>query len=264
MPLPGGFMLQMRPRVFAVVTATSILYLTGLPDAQATAPTAQDVDVYTSLCRIGSEATGTLTAEIGAVSRRILAGQLKLAASDLQDSFPGIKNEQNRLLALQSFQDCMYRYVDRFHLAASAAKSDGATTAASSVVLDPAVPPERRREIVYLASELESFKGKMAAVARSLPETYYDKRDSSQKRPRDDARMFGLADYRRYKPFEASGGGLNFAEATNNDLALLCSAYGDEVQQYQSFAMAYYPLSLPQYNVTGETLRLCEAARRGR
>lgn len=256
-------MLEMQPRVCAAAMATSLLCLIGSPDARAAAPSAQDVDVYTSLCRIGSQVTGTLTAEIGAVSRRILAGQAKLAASGLQDSFPGINNEQNRLLALQSFQDCMYRYVDRFHPAAGAPKPEGGS-ASTPVLLDPAIPPERRREIVYLASELASFKGKMAAVTRSLPETYYDTRDSRQKRPRDDARLFGLVDYQRYRPFEASGGGLSFAEATNNDLALLCSAYGDEVQQYQSFAMDYYPLKLPQYNMTGETRRVCDAARRGR
>lgn len=70
----------------------------------ATPPNEQDVDTYSSLCKIGSQST----LESGAglklnlrefIARRILAGEGKLSASKLQDEFPGIRDEKNRLLA---------------------------------------------------------------------------------------------------------------------------------------------------------------------
>ena len=114
----------------------------------AAPPTSQDVDVYSSLCKIGSQTTVAVSGELGAISRRILAGEGRLSASKLQDEFPGIRDEKNRLLALQSFQDCMYRYVEKFHTAS------GGTESTVQIVMSPGVAAERRREIVYLANEL--------------------------------------------------------------------------------------------------------------
>ena len=62
--------------------------------ALAAPPTSQDVDVYSSLCKIGSQTTVVVSGELGAISRRILAGEGKLSASKLQDEFPGIRDEK--------------------------------------------------------------------------------------------------------------------------------------------------------------------------
>lgn len=251
-------------RHLAVITAAAGLLLCSRPFAAT--PTAQDVDVYSSLCKIGSETTfgvaGELGAILGAIARRILAGEAKLSASKLQDEFPGIRDEKNRLLALQSFQDCMYRYVERFHAAAGSAQP--ARSSGASVIVGPNVSAERRREIVFLANELESFKQKMSKGLAAVPATFYDKRDSTEKRPREDQRLIGLADFSRYKAFQAASGGLDFSNATNNDIVILCDTYGDEVAAYHAFNRQYHPLGLPAYSSTNEVRRICGAAARGR
>lgn len=52
----------------------------------------------------------------------------------------------------------MYRYVDKFHLGVVPA----AASSRASPIVGPGIPNERRREMVYLANELDSFKQKMA------------------------------------------------------------------------------------------------------
>lgn len=246
-------------RILSLVLAAAGLASPG--GAAAAPPSQQDVDIYASLCRIGAQTTVAAGAELGlgAIARRILSGEAKLSASKLQDEFPGIKDEKNRLHALQAFQDCMYRYVERFH-------TNGATSSAgrATAVVAPDISTERRREIVYLANELDAFKRKMEKSLAALPATFYDKRDSTEKRPRDDARLVGLADFSRYKAFQAAGGGLDFSNATNNDLAILCNTYGDEINAYKAFARQYLPLGLPPYAATDEVRRICAAAARGR
>jgi hypothetical protein len=226
--------------------------------ARAAAPTSQDVDVYSSLCKIGSQTTVVVSGELGVIARRILAGEGKLSASKLQDEFPGIRDERNRLLALQSFQDCMYRYVEKFHIAQSGTKST------SVAAVNPQVSTERRREIVYLANELESFKQKMEKAIASVPGTFYDKRDSTDKRPREDSRLVGLADFSRYKAFQSASGGLDFSNATNNDIVILCNTYASEIAEYGAFGRQYQPLGLPPYGSSGEVRRICVSAARGR
>lgn len=224
----------------------------------AVPPTVPDVDVYSALCKIGSQTTVVVAGEIGAISRRILAGEAKLSASKLQDEFPGIRDEKNRLLALQSFQDCIYRYIDRFHPAVDSPQ------VRPNVNVSPNIPAERRREIVYLANELDSFKGKMARAIAAVPTSIYDKRDSTERKPKDDPRLMGLSDYSRYRAFEASSGGLDFSGATNNDLTILCNTYGDEIEAYKAFIRQYKQFALPPYAPTGEVRRICRAAEIGR
>ena len=224
-------------------------------------PTPRDVDVYASLCKIGSQTSVAISGELGVISRRLMAGDAKLSASKLQDEFPGTRDEKIRLAAILSVQDCMYRYVERFHLAANSS-STGSGPSAS--IIDPGVPVERRREIVFLANELESFKLKMSKAISMIPTTFYDKRDSTERKPKDDPRLIGLADFSRYKAFQSASGGLDFSNATNNDLALLCSTYTDEINAYKAILRQYPPLGLPAYAPTGEAARICTSAIRGR
>lgn len=246
----------------ATLCLTTALFTLAASPVAAAPPNAQDVDVYSSLCKIGSQSTVVVSGELGAISRRILAGEAKLSASKLQDEFPGIRDEKNRLLALQSFQDCMYRYVGKFHFSVGSGAPSVPETA--TAVLNPGVSSERRREIVYLANELDTFKAKMSAAIESIPATMYDKRDSLEKKPKDDLRLVGLADFSRYKAFASASGGLDFSNATNNDLAILCNTYSDEIGQYRSFIKQYAALRLPGYASTNEVRRICKSAARGR
>jgi len=240
----------------SIITAASLM-CAPLP-AISSPPSVSDVDIYSSLCKIGSQTTVAVSAELGLIGRRILAGEGALSASSLKDEFPGIRDENNRLLALQSYQDCMYRYVRIWN-----APSSSPSTVESSVV-GPTVSPERRREIVYLANELETFKRKMEQTISALPQTMYDKRDSTDKRPKDDARLVGLGDYSRYKAFQSASGGLDFTSASNSDLTLLCTTFEAEVRAYGAFRSQYRPLGLPDYDPTKEFRRICTAAKRGR
>jgi hypothetical protein len=287
-------------RVAPIAVASGIALIAALPQpSHAAPPTEKDVDTYSQLCKIGSQSTlgVSLTADLAVIARRILAGEAKLSGSKIQDEFPGIRDEKNRLLALQSFQDCMYRYVERFHPAvaavapppvqvptpvvppkpsAPAPPSSGGPrppsppqqapvqvkTDASPV--GPTVAPERRREIVFLANELDTFKQKMGRAIAAVPQTFYDKRDSTEKMPRGDHRLVGLADFTRYKAFQSATGGLDFSNATNNDIALLCSTYTSEILDYYHFSRQYQTLALPRYDATGEARRICHAAGRGR
>ena len=242
----------------ALPRAAAIAIVIASKSALSAPPSSHDVDVYSSLCKIGSQTTVVVSGELGAISRRILAGEGKLSASKLQDEFPGIRDEKKRLLALQSFQDCMYRYVDKFHMTSSG------TNSSVNVAMSPGVPTERRREIVYLANELEAFKTRMASVVSSLPASFYDRRDSKDKKPREDSRLIGLSDFSRYKAFQSASGGLDFSNATNGDIVILCTTYSSEMAEYNAFSKQYKPLSLPPYGSSAEVKRICTSAARGR
>ena len=228
--------------------------------ALAVPPTQKDVDIYSSLCKIGSQATVAMAGEgeIGSIGRRILGGEAKLSASKLQDEFPGIANENNRLIALQSYQDCMYRYIERFH----SPESNSVLT--KEIIIGPTVSSERRREIIYLANELENFKQKMSKIIQSLPPDFYDKRDSTDKKPKEDPRLIGLDDYSRYKAFHSGSGGLDFTNLKNNDVVLLCTTYMNEIASYRSFKEHYRPLNLIEYRTPDEVDRICSSVRAGR
>jgi hypothetical protein len=164
--------------------------------ARAAAPTSQDVDVYSSLCKIGSQTTVVVSTAV--------------------------------------------------------------------VAVNPGVSTERRREIVYLANELESFKQKMEKAIASVPGTFYDKRDSTDKKPREDSRLVGLADFSRYKAFQSASGGLDFSNATHNDIVILCNTYASEIAEYKAFGRQYQPLGLPPYGSSDEVRRICVSAAKGR
>lgn len=240
-------------RIFIALLIAPILVI-------AAPPTQNDVDVYSSLCKIGSQSTVAIVGEgeIGAIGRRILGGEAKLSASKLQDEFPGVIDEKNRLLALQSYQDCMYRYIERFH------PTEVNLASTQGFIIGPNTSSERRREIVYLANEIENFKSKMSNVIASLPTDFYDKRDSKDKKPRNDPRLIGLDNYSHYKAFQSASGGLDFTNLTNNDLVLLCNTYIGEIDNYRNFKSQYDPLNLIGYGASDEARRICSAVERGR
>lgn len=196
---------------------------------------------------------------MGLIGRRILAGEGEVSASHLQDEFPGIKLEENRLLALAAFQECMYRYVKRFH------PSEGETAQETKSLVAPTVLPDRRREIVFLANQLEDFKVKMASIKEDLPEAYYDKKTATEIRPTGDMRLIDLENYKRYKAFQSSSGLLDFTNISNNDLALLCDTFDLEAQEYRSFYNSFRSdLRISPYKIPREVQRICKAAKRGR
>jgi hypothetical protein len=226
--------------------------------ARAAPPTQDDVTIYSGLCRTGSLDKQELSGEMGIIGRRLLAGQAKLSAEAIKDEFPGIKDEKNRLIAIQSFQDCTYRYVERFHPRIESNQP-------SQSVVTPSLPSERRREIVFLANQLEDFKNQMDRMKASLPETYYDKRTSIEKKPKDDPNIFDLENYNRYKAFQTPDGILDFSNVSNSDIAILCGTYQSEVQSYNGFRNNYSrAFVLSQYRIPGEVSRICRAAERGR
>jgi hypothetical protein len=263
--LRGGTMKSLPIFARFFVSCIPLSTLAPLAPAFAAPPAVQDVEVYLSLCRVGSQTTFTGVAGLDLdlnrlLTKRLLGGEAKLSGSKLTDEFPKISDEKNLMSAIRSFQDCVYRYVERFHAAAA----PGASSSPNSAIVGPNVSPERRREIVYLANELDSFKQKMIRTTTSLPATFYDKRSSTERRPKDDPRLIGLADYSRYRAFESATGGLDFSNATNSDLVLLCSTYFEELNDYNAFARQYQPLQLPAYAAVAEVRRMCAAASRGR
>ena len=104
----------------------------------------------------------------------------------------------------------------------------------------------------------------MGSVITGIPASIYDKRDSRDKKPREDSRLIGLADFSRYKAFQSASGGLDFSNATNSDIVILCNTYGSEIAEYKAFGRQYQPLNLPPYGSSDEVRRICTAAARGR
>jgi hypothetical protein len=243
------------------------LLVLAATNATATPPSQDDVNIYSSLCKIGTSNTYALGGEVsgvlGLIARRLLSGEAKLEAGAISNQMPDIKDEKNRLLALQSYQDCMYRYVDRFH--ASVQPKDSQQTLSHPSAVAPTVSLERRREIIFLANELEDFKNRMKKVTASLPETYYDKTTSTQKRPRDDTRILTLDNYSRYKAFQSPTGIPDFSNVSNSDIAILCDTFHSEVKSYYDFSRDYgRAFGLQPYGLAKEVSRICTAARRGR
>lgn len=230
-------------------------------------PTSENVDTYAGLCKIGNSDRYELEAKVSAplalIARRILAGEAKLSAGAITDNFPNIKDENNRLIALQSYQDCMYRYVERFHITSE--KNEDGKRAISTSPISPSVPTERRREIVFLANQLEDFKEKMKKVIETIPNEYYDTRMSIKKKPREDQRIVGIDNYKRYRAFQTATGTLDFSGMTNNDISLLCDTFQAEAKGYFSFQREYSRVfNIQQYRISKEVSRICAAANRGR
>lgn len=233
------------PLLFVVFLSTMV---------RAAPPTQDDVNIYSGLCRTGSLGKYELSGEMGIIGRRLIGGQAKLSAEAIKDEFPGINDEKNRLFAIQAFQDCIYRYVERFHPRIESNQP-------SQSVVTPSLPSERRREIVFLANQLEDFKNQMERMKASLPETYYDKNTSIEKKPKDDPHIFNLENYSRYKAFQTPDGILDFSNVSNSDIAILCDTYQSEVRSYYSFWSNYSrPFVLSQYRIPGEVSRICSAA----
>ena len=241
--------------IFAMISSASTCSFS----AYAAPPTREDIDVYTSLCRIGSAWNFDAGGELGLIGKRILAGQGEVAVSELRDEFPGISLEENRLVALTAFQECMYRYVERFHPGQSAEFQQRQS------VVGPESLPDRRREIVFVANQLEDFKKKMARVKASLPESHYLKRTATTVTPLEDMRLIGLENYGRYKAFQSPGGLLDFTRISNNDLALICDTFEREVSDYSAFVRDLgREFRLSPYVMSSELRRICKAAERGR
>lgn len=245
-----------RPSTLVASITTLLLWTLGAPAAP---PTEYDVNTYSSLCKIGSAWNFEAGGELGLIGRRILSGAGEVSVSELRDEFPGIKLEENRLLALAAYQECMYRYVKRFH----AGEGEAVQETASPVA--PTVLPDRRREVVFLANQLEDFKVKMASMKDDLPEAYYDKKTAREVTPTEDMRLIDLENYNRYKAFQSPSGLLDFTNISNNDLALLCDTFDLEVKEYASFYRSFRrDLRISPYNIPKEVQRICIAAKRGR
>lgn len=245
--------------IFSSIVACLLLFNT----VTAAPPSQDEVNVYSSLCKIGKLKDYELNLEMGLIGRRLIAGGGKFSNKDLQQEFPGIKDEKNRLLALEAYQDCMYQYVTRFHPAVSSEAS--ASKVPSDTVFSPTVPIERKREIIFLANELENFKNQMENMKSALPDNYYDKRDSKEKYPKKDQRIIDLDNYKRYKAFQTPSGVPNFSNMSNNDIVLFCDAYSNEVNSYYYFQREFGKvLGLQPYKQSPEVKRICKASKRGR
>lgn len=228
-------------------------------------PSQEQVDVYSSLCKIGSisklSTEAELAAKLGFIGRRLMSGEGKFTKEEIEKEFPDIKNEKNRLLALQSYQDCMFRYVEAFHINNKENKNDKGST----LTFSPNVSMERKREIIFLANELENFKNTMGITIASLPEKTYDKRSSKDKYPKTDVRILDIDNYSRYKAFQTLEGIPNFSNLSNNDIALMCDTYKNEIKSYNKFWRDYRGiLDLQTYTISKEASRICKSAKRGR
>ncbi len=257
--MKSNYHISIRIHVFAIV------FLCLASTSHAAPPTSENVDTYSGLCKIGEavryELEGKAFAPLALIARRILGGEVKLSTEAINSQFPKIKDEKNRLIALQSYQECMYRYIERFH---TPNQSKVENTSSSSPVA-PTIPAERRREIVYLANQLDDFKEKMKKVIVVLPEKYYDTRTSTEKKPRDDLRITNIDNYERYKTFQAATGILDFSGMTNNDISILCDTYKIEADGYYYFQREYgRAFNLQSYKIPKEVTRICKASKRGR
>jgi hypothetical protein len=222
-------------------------------------PTQEDVNVYAALCKTGSLSKYDVSAEAGLISRRVLSGAAKLSAASLKDEFPGIKEEKNRLILIQGLQDCVYRYVERFHPQIA----PKATPASPPPQLAPSIPPERRREIVFLANQIEDFKKIMEKTKEEVPERYYDARDTTEKFPKKDTNLLDLENYNRCKAFQTPSGIPDFSNVTKNDVAIICNTFSTEVKSYYKFRNSWSRvIALPGYQISNEVQRICNAARR--
>lgn len=252
------------PHVFA---GSTFFLLTALcTQATAAPPTQDDINVYASACKVGDairqEIAGGAGIELSLFARRVIGGEGKLSTEAIKDQFPGIKDEKNRLLVFQGYQDCLYRYVERFH---SGAQTNEGKTAPSTSVIAPGMPPERRREILFLANQLEDFKGKMGKIVAGLPENYYDKKRATETKPKQDPHIQNLDNYNSYKAFQSPSGILDLSNVTNNDVALLCNTFSSELHSYSEFRLQYgKAFSLPRFVMSDEAFRICQAAARGR
>lgn len=222
-------------------------------------PTQEDVNIYAALCKTGSLSKYDVSAEAGLISRRLLSGAAKLSEASLKDEFPGIKEEKNRIILIQGFQDCVYRYVERFH----PQSEPKANAAGPPSQLAASIPPERRREIVFLANQIEDFKKIMEKTKDGVPERYYDANDSTEKFPKKDTNILDLENYNRYKAFQTPSGIPDFSNVTKSDVAIICNTFSTEVQSYYNFRNGWYRvITLPEYQLSDEVQRICNAARR--
>lgn len=244
----------------------SRLYIFSLPlllgllitPVMADPPTQEDVNTYTALCKTGSLSKYDVNAEASLISRRLLSGSAKLSGEALKDEFPGIKDEKNRMSLIQGLQDCMYRYVERFH-----PRIEPKEKPTTPLQLAPSVAPEQRREILFLVNQLEDFKGKMEKTKERIPERYYDPNDSTEKFPRKDPRLLELETYNRYKAFQSPSGIPDFSNVVKRDIAIICDTFFTEVRDYNSFRNDWRNIfDLNQYSTQEEVNRICNAAKR--
>lgn len=251
----------MHVSIFKSVFIISIIFVLVLPKSLfAIPPSSKDVDVYSSLCRTGFLNKFTIDGEVGLISRRLTKGEAKLSSEAILDEFPGIKNERNKLEAIQSFQDCVYRYVQHFHPTKNAK-----TAESTQSVISPSVPLERRREIIYLANQIEEFKNKMEVMKSQIPERYYDKRNSKEVKPLRDSRILNLENYSNYKAFQSADGIPDFSQLSNNDIVILCDTFNSEVTDYIKFYRDYRKVfKIEKYKISNEISRLCNSAQQGR
>lgn len=242
------------PRAFILFFVLNL----GVECALAEAPNQEDVSLYAALCKTGSLSKIDVSAEAGLISRRLLSGEAKLSTESLQDEFPGIKSEKNRIILIQGFQDCVYKYVERFH-----PQTEPKVSNAPPSQLAPSIPPERRREIVFFANQIEDFKKIMEKTKENIPERYYDSNDSTEKFPKKDTNLLDLETYNRYKAFQSPSGIPDFSNLTKNDVAIICNTFYTEVQNYINFKYNWRQVvSLPEYGVSAEVERICKAANR--
>lgn len=258
----------MDSRIPQVSRCSVILLFASLcSNANAVPPTQDDINVYASACKVGDsfrrEIAGDAGIELSLFARRVIGGKGKLSEEEIKDQFPGIKDEKNRMLVIQGYQDCLYRYVESFHLGTQS--NDGKKTTPSASAIAPTVPPERRREILFLANQLEDFKAKMGKIMAGLPENYYDQKRATEKSPKHDPRIQNLDNYDSYKAFHSPSGILDLSNVTNNDVALLCNTFSSEINAYADFRLEYgKAFSLPRFMMSDEAFRICQAARRTR
>ena len=231
--------------------------------ASAKPPSEEDISIYARACSIGAANTYSDETEfrvaLGVLKRKALGeGKVssKSSIADLKREFPGLKEEKSRLQALVLYQDCLFRYIEKFH-----SGTDTEPTAAFS----PEVPDERRRELLFLVDRLSDWKQTMKSAVSILPTKYYDKRSGTNINLRADRRVAEIDTYQPYEMFREASGEFDFSNLTNNDLAILCQIWQREISNYFYFHRQYkakFP-TLPDswsWRHMREEKRICDSA----
>lgn len=237
----------------------ALLYTT----ASAKPPSEEDISIYARACSIGAANTYSDETEfrvaLGVLKRKALGeGEVlsKSSIEDLKQEFPGLKGEKSRLQALTLYQDCLFRYIEKFH---------SGTDTEPTATFSPEIPDERRRELLFLVDRLDEWKQTMKLAVSILPKKYYDKKSGTSINLRADRRVAEIDTYQPYEMFREASGEFDFSNLTNNDLAILCQIWQREITNYYKFHQQYktkFP-TLPDYwwwPYLEEEKRICNSA----
>jgi len=227
-------------------------------------PSEADINIYARACSIGAANSYSGEAEFGialGTLKRMILGKGKISSKfsleDFKQEFPGLKEEKSRLQALALFQDCLFRYIEKFH--------SGADTEPTAV-FSPVIPDERRRELLFLVDRLDDWKQTMKFAISILPPMYYDKDLGTNINLHTDRRIAEIATYEPYEMFREASGEFDFSSLRNNDIAILCQIWQREITSYINFYQQYkskFP-TLPDYwwwPSMHEEKRICDSAK---